>query len=207
MKQLAFDYGEYEKFYADERVRAALVALDKLAKKLKVKYALIGGLGAYLYVNNPPQDEPDIDLLIYDVPQARRYMRALLKVRGFQGNYEDHEDALFGSFQYEKEIQVDILTSFDENQPKKTNRLKGIDVEPIETLIVEKLIRGNASDVRIALDLLAYTDYNKRFLFELGQEYRLTPTLAKAAAFARKMNLGSVSKADIDAMVEALKDE
>lgn len=206
MKQAPFDDGEYERFYADPRTRAALVALDKLAKKMRIAYALIGGLAAYLYTNRPPRDEPDIDLMIYDVDQARRYIRMLAKEPGFKNKLvDDQGDAVFAHFRFEQGIQIDILTSSNETEALKTTRINGVEIEPIETLIVEKLIRATDADVRMALDLLAHTDYNRARLCALGYEYQMMDTLVEAMAFAKLMSHGC--EAEVESMVDRLKGE
>lgn len=208
MSGLPFDYGEYEAFYADQRTLRALVGLDKLAKKLRIAYALIGGLAAYLYTDRPPHDEPDIDLMIYDVEQARKYIRALAQEPGFKNNlFDDQGDAIFAHLRFERDIQIDILTSSNERKALKTTRIKGVEVEPIETLVVEKLIRATEADVRMALDLLACTAYNRASLLALGCGYQMTNTLFEAITFARAMSSGAASKADIEVMVNRLKDE
>lgn len=203
-----FDYGEYEKFYADKRVKRALKVMDKLAKKMRIKYAIIGGLGAYLHVNNPPQDEPDIDILVYNIDDARRFIRALGKTPGFKANLiDDQDEVIFAHLRFEREIQIDILTSFDESEARETTRIKGVNVEAVEPLIVEKLVRATTADVRMALDLMAFADYNKSFLFDIAREYHMTPTIAKTAAFARRMFRGDATEAEVDDMIQKLADE
>lgn len=201
----AFDYGRYKEFIDDPRTQEALKILDAAAKKTKVDYAIIGGVASYLYHKNPPDDIPDIDILVYgNAADAERLFRDLKKRKSFEGRLEIVDDQAFAMMLYKRDIQIDILTSSDEKKARKTRRLHGVELEPVEPLIIEKFIRGNESDIRVALDLLAYVDYDKRLLNQLAQEHRLTGDVKHAEYFAMRMAAGKVSTATIDAVVKRL---
>ncbi len=203
----AFDYGRYDLLYADPRTHRVLDDVDGLAKKMRIKYALIGGLAAYIYKRNPPDDYPDIDFLIYDsAERAADLIWALLKKPKWSDKFidTDESDMIFAALFYDKEIQVDIFTSLDEKKKRPTVRKEKVELEMLEPLIVEKLIRGTQSDVRVALDLLAFCDYDRKLLSQIGREYRLTGMLADAGYWARRIKAGVVKPEGIAAVVKRL---
>ncbi len=201
----AFDYGKYKEFLDDPRAQEALGLIDAAAKKTKVKYAIIGGVAAYLYKDNPPDDIPDIDVLVYDSAlDAKRLFLDLRKRKHFEGRIEIVDDQAFAMMLYKRDIQIDILTSSDEVKSRDTRRVHGVEIEPVEPLIIEKFIRGNESDIRVALDLLAYVDYDKKLLNQIAQQHRLTGDVKHAEYFAMRMAAGKASKQAIDAVVKRL---
>ncbi len=202
----AFDYGEYEKLYADPRAWKALTDIDKLAKKMKVKYALIGGGASFLHVKNPPEDYPDIDIIVYgEVSRAHDFIRSILEKKKYRARFVDVErDMVFAAVEYDGDIQIDIFTSIDESDPRTTKRINNVDVEPVEPLICEKLIRATPSDIRVALDLLAFSKYDRVLLSQIAREYRMTGMLNNAAYFARRLAAGVLSKSGVDNVVKRL---
>ncbi len=84
MKNNALDYGQYKELHDDKRTQAALKAIDSLAKKMSVSHAIIGGFAAYLYAKNPPEDFPDVDIILYEeVDKAKTFIKALGKLPKF----------------------------------------------------------------------------------------------------------------------------
>lgn len=211
MRTEAFEYGQYEKMWRDPRTQEAIAAVDSLAKKKRVQYAVVGGLAAYLHVNNPPEDYPDIDILIYGSPKnASRFVTALAMLKGFSLRFKDEMDCdgesgqMFASLTYKCDIQVDIFTSFDESSPRATKMLSKVQVEMVEPLIIEKLIRGTPADLRMTLDLLAYADYDRRLLFQLAAQYRATGMLADASYWARRLAVGKLKKSGVNLVIRRL---
>jgi len=202
----AYDYGEYERLARDPRTRRALAALNRACGSARVRYAVVGGYAAYLHTHNPPTDFPDIDVLLYaDGREARAVVERLARTPGFNLLFAEVGDgAMFSTFEYDGAIQIDVFTSTDERVPRATRRIRNVSVEPVEPLIVEKLIRGTRSDVLMALDLLAYTDYDRRLLSELGRQYRMSGMLHTAAYFARRMAVGRLSKAGLESVAKRL---
>jgi hypothetical protein len=205
-KDEAFDYGEYDKLWALPKTHKALAAIDRLCKTAGVRYAVVGGLAAYLQAQNPPEDYPDIDVMLYAKPAAAvPVLRALAAAPGFAMRFNDvEEDAVFATYVYGGMVQVDVFTSMDATTPKKTRRIGHVDVEPVEPLIVEKLIRGTPADIRMALDLLAFADYDKALLAQLCREFRVTGAMQTAAYFARRLAVGRMTKDGIDTVVRRL---
>lgn len=209
MKNEAFDYGEYEKMYADKRTVTALEEIDKAAEAIGIEYALIGGLAAYLYMKNPPEDFPDIDIQVYaDSARCEVLIDALARRPKFKLGHrdyaEDEFDAVFASFIYDKWVQVDIFNDMEQLQPTKTKRVKAVELEPVEYLVIEKLVRSNASDIKMVLDLLAYMDYDKRLLSKLAAERHLTGMVSHLRYFANKHSVGKLSQRAIDSIVKRL---
>lgn len=201
----AFDYGSYEAFFADPRAQEAFKIIDTAAKEARVKYAIIGGCAAYTYHKNPPDDIPDIDLLVYGLaPDAKRLFKNLEKRKHFEGRLEIVDDQAFIMMLYKRDIQIDIFTSSDEGKALETLRIHGLEIEPVESLIIEKLIRATEADVRIALDLLAFVEYDKKLLNQIAREHRVTGDLKHAEYFAMRMAAGKASKQAIDSVVKRL---
>lgn len=197
MSKNALDDGEYERLANDPRTKRALAVIDVLAKKMNVTYGIIGGFAVYLQVNNPPEDFPDIDIIIYgDTATAKKFVEALASKSKFVLRFSDHvgNEALFATFIYDSEIQIDILQDSTESKPKKTKRIKGSEVE---SLIVEKLIRGSESDIKMVLDLMAFADYDKALLSQLGREWRCTGKINSLGYFARRLAVGILTKQGI----------
>lgn len=205
----AFDYGEYQRLYDDPRAKLALKKLDAVAKKMRVRYAIVGGMASFLHVKNPPEDFPDIDILVYgSALKAKAFVETLTKDSLFHLRFIDmvigETTAMFSTLIYSKDIQFDIFTSDDEPTPRKTKRVSGVDVEPVEPLIVEKLIRGSREDVLMAVDLLAYTDYDKGLLSRIGAQYKITGALNTAAYWARRLAVGKLTREGLAAVVKRL---
>ncbi len=207
----SYDYGQYEEFYSDPRTQKVLADVDALAKRMKIDYAIIGGIAAYLHVQNPPEDYPDIDVLIYNpAPDAIRFVKKLTRKEKYHVKFVDIDEGddrpgmVFAAIVYDKDIQLDVFTSYDESTARKTIRRNGVELEMIEPLIVGKLIRGTDEDIRSALDLLAFVDYDKRLLSQLGRECRVTGLLEQAAYWARRMAAGRLSKNGIVSVVARL---
>lgn len=202
-----FEYGEYEKLHADKRTAKVFDEVDRLANKMKVKYALIGGLAAYLIVKNPPQDIPDIDFQIYtDGLEGEKFIKALTRRPKFElGQSSFGSYASFGMFMYDDWVQVDVFTDLENLEPEKTNRFSNVEVEPVEYLIIDKMISAREHDVKVALDLLAYADYDKGLLHQMARERRLTGVINHMEYFARRIAAGRISGAGIAALVKRLK--
>lgn len=208
----AFDYGAYQEFYDDPRTQKALKEIDALSKKMKISYAIIGGIAAFIYVKNPPEDYPDIDVLIYnDASDAVRYINALSKKTGYHKKFMDVDESedgrpemVFSTVLFEKDIQIDIFTSRDESEIRKTIRAEGIEIEMVEPLIVEKLIRGSEADIRIVIDLLSCKDYSKKLLSQIAREHNATGMLENATYWARRWSAGRLSKVGLDAVVKRI---
>ncbi len=202
----SFDYGEYEKLYADKRTEKVLSEVDKLAKKMKVKYALIGGLATYIHVKNPPEDYPDIDFQLYcDAKLGRKFLEALALRPKFElGQFAYEDQAVFGMFIYDDWVQVDIFTDIEDLEPRTTKRAAGVELNPVEYLIIEKMIRGNKSDVKSVLDLMAFSDYDKRLLHRLAKERHLTGAIGHLEYFSRRIAAGRVSSSGIKAIVDRI---
>lgn len=207
----AFDYGAYAEFYDDPRTQKAMADIDALAKRLRVEYAVIGGVAAYIHTKNPPEDYPDLDVLILDdAKDAIRFVKTLTKKPKYHVKFIDIEegddnapDMMFAAIIYDRDIQIDIFTSSDA-EVSKTVRKQGVELEMIEPLIVEKLIRGTEADIRIVIDLLAHSDYNKKLLSQIGREFNATGMLEQAAYWARRMAAGRLTKSGLDAVVRRL---
>lgn len=203
----AYDYGRYDALMADPRTQRVFKAVDNLASKMGIDYDLIGGAAVYLHSKNPPQDYPDIDFLLYaTVVDAREFIETLSEKPKFSfGRLEINDGAVFGMVKYDNLIQVDILTDLEE--PKRHGRvrkLRGVSVEPVEYLIIEKMMRPRPADVRSALDLLAYMDYDKSLLSRLAREKRLTGEIQSLEHHARRMAAGRLSKEGIQNVVSRL---
>lgn len=206
-----FDCGEYDKLWADSRTVAALNEIDKLSKKMKLRYAIIGGSAAYLYVSNPPPpDDPDVDILLDDTPQRSiAFIETLSKKPNFKLDVFDvdedvapDEQVVFSRLSYGKDVKLDIFTSLDAKLPAKLPRRRSFCVEPIEPLIIEKLIRASADDMRMVVSLLAYAKYDSGLLKVLAKERNSEYTLRKATFLARKIKDGEYStKRQIDAAI------
>lgn len=203
----AFDYGRYDELMADPRTQKVFDAVDRLAVKMDIKYDVIGGVAVYLHSKNPPQDYPDVDFLLYTtVVDAREFVEKLSEKPKFSfGSIEVIEGALFGMVKYDKKIQVDILTDMEEpHRHGKVKKIRGISIEPVEYLIIEKMMRPRPADVRAALDLLAHMDYDKSLLARLAREKRMTGEIASLAYHARNMAAGRLSKAGIENVVKRM---
>lgn len=202
----AFEYGEYDAFYADARTKKAMKDIDVLAKKMGISYALIGGMASYLNVKKNPEDFPDIDILVYSsVPDAKRFIKALAKKPKYHIEFiDDLEDAVFAGIYYDKDVQIDVFTSLDDQGEKKTHRIADIETELIEPLIIEKLIRSTEADIRIALDLLAFADYDRKMLTEIGREWRVTGVLQHAIYLSRRLKAGILTKSGLDSVVKRM---
>lgn len=202
----SFDYGDYEKLYADKRTAKILGIVDKLAKDLGVKYALIGGLAAYIHVKNPPEDFPDIDFQLYcDGDDGWMFLNELAKKPKFLvGQIGREEESVFGMFLYDNWVQVDVFTDMEDLEPRNTNRLVDVEVNPVEYLIIEKMIRGNENDVKSVLDLLAFKDYDKRLLAQLARERHLTGAIGHLQYFARRIATGRVTPEGVKAIVKRI---
>ncbi len=96
-----------------------------------------------------------------------------------------------------------MFTSLDE-KARAPRRVSGHSVEPVEPLIVEKLIRGTREDVLMAIDLLAFVDHDKGLLSRIAQEYRATGMLQRAAWAARRWALGRLSKEGLASVVKQI---
>jgi hypothetical protein len=207
----AFNYGDYEKLYeklhADKRTWKALKCIDKAAKKLGIDYALIGGLAAYMHVKNPPEDYPDIDIQIYsDAENGERLIKAIAKYPKFHLlQFENSGVASFGVFIYDKEIQIDAFTDLEQADPTDTKRMQG--VEPVEYLVIEKLMRGKSHDIKVVLDLLAFMDYDKALLSQLSRERHLTGVVGHIQYFARMLRAGRLTDTALNNIVSRLSVE
>lgn len=202
----AFDYGEYEKLHADQRTWKALECIDKVSKKTGTAYRLIGGLAAYMHVKNPPEDFPDIDIQIQsDAAGGEEFIRAVEQCPKFDlFQFEDSGAAVFGMFLYDKEIQIDMFTDLEQEEPNRTKRMKRVEVEPVEYLVIEKLMRGKAHDIKVVLDLLAFTDYDKRLLSQLAREKHLTGQVGHLQYFARSLAAGRLTPTALKNVVKRL---
>ncbi len=200
----AFNYGRYDDLMSDPRTDKVMKAVDKLASKMKIEYDLIGGAAVYLHAKNPPDDYPDIDFLLYTtVAEAREFVERLAILPKFSfGSVEIAGGAVFGMVKYDGKIQVDILTDVEEpRRHGKVRKIRGVSVEPVEYLIIEKMMRPRPSDVRAALDLLAYSDYDKTLLAQLAREKRMTGEIASLSYHAKNMAAGRLNKAGIQNVV------
>ncbi len=208
----AFDYGQYKEFYDDPRTQKALKDIDALSKKMSVSYAIIGGIAAFIHVKNPPEDYPDIDVLIYnEAPEAVKFINALSKKAGYHRKFIDIDEAedgrpemVFSTVILDKDIQIDIFTSRDENVIRETIRAEGVEIEMVEPLIIEKLIRGTEEDIRVAIDLLAYKDYSKKLLSQIAREYNSTGMLENLTYWARRWSAGRLTEAGLNAVVKRI---
>ena len=203
-----FDYGEYEKLFTDERTQKIFNEVDKISKKTEIKYSLIGGMAAYIRVKNPPDDFPDLDFQLFcRVSDGKKFIEAVSKRPKFElisAGFED--DATFGVLFYDEDIQVDIFTDMEQLKPAKTSRMANVELSPVEFLIIEKLIRSKASDIRSVLDLLAFEDYDKRVLYQMARERHLSGAIRHLEYFARRIVLGKISKSGIESVVKRLTD-
>jgi len=202
----SFDYGQYAELNKDKRTWQALRSVESLAKRHKIQYAVVGGFAAYLQSKNPLEDYPDIDILLYaDYTAADEFLRLLSLLPKFKVFFVDNtEVGVFGSFLYDGDIQFDFFTSLDAAQPEKSDRIRGIAVEPVESLI---------ADIRMALDLLAYTDYDRRWLYVLADDYHISRkthpgqrrgTVGTAMHFARRLAAGKLSPEGLNNVVKRL---
>ncbi len=204
----AFDYGRYDLLMSDPRTQKVFETVDKLAAKMEIEYDLIGGAAIYLHSKNPQPDYPDIDFILYTtVVDAKEFILALSKKPKFSyGDLEVIDGAsVFGMVMYDNKIQVDILTDMEE--PKrhgKVKKIRGVSVEPVEYLIIEKIMRSRPADVRGALDLLAYMDYDKSLLGRLAREKRMTGEIHTLAHHAKRMAAGRLSKDGIENVVRRM---
>lgn len=205
MKKKAFDYGRYECLMSDPRTKAILKAVDLLSKKMGVGYTIIGGMAVCLYETNPPPDDmPDIDYVLFSTTvDAREFIETLSQRPRFSLLKLDLYDfGVFGSLRYDREIQVDLMTSLEnQRKPPKSLRKMGADIEPVEHLIIEKLITSKPHDIAAVLDLLAYVDYDKALLGEMAREKNLFHELSSLEYHARTMAAGRLSDKGIAGIV------
>lgn len=206
MQPEAFDYGEYEKFYADARVQRVLKTIDRLAHKMNIQYQIIGGLAAYMYRKNPPQDGPDIDIMILTKGRCEAFAKALYSAsdKFRRAQWDVDGDDCFVTMIYDGEIQVDILTQTDKQNYRKPPRVSEMDLEPVEPLIVEKLVRGSVDDILVAIDLLAFMDYDKTLLSQIAREYLATGMLRQAEWAAHRWAAGRLTKAVLKNVAERI---
>ncbi|MGD0088566.1 MAG: hypothetical protein ABSE73_01475 [Planctomycetota bacterium] len=201
----AFHYGEYERLAKDPRTQRILKAVERVARKLSVKYALVGGLATYLHTGKPPEDYPGIDILLYaPVAAADEFFKRLAGEPDFHfGSWEvtDDASAVFATFFYDGAIQVDVFNAGNVARPRRTRRMMRAGLWPVEPLIVGYVISGTHDDLRMVLDLLAYTDFDRRLLFQIGWERGIVQKLAKADRFAWQMGLGKLTKRRIETWV------
>lgn len=174
MNASLFDYGQYRELFADKRTLEALSKIKSVAKRTKVRWYLVGGAAVYLLVKNPPQDYPDLDVLIDATKDKARALVSGLRRSGFEKILYDESDVDVFSAMTWKGIQLDLFTSREQPTGIRPIELGTILVEPAEHLIVEKLIRGTYEDLLMAMDLLCRVKIDKTILYDLAARHRLT---------------------------------
>ena len=190
---MTYNYGEYARLFKNKNIKKAFQIINRISHRLKIDYYIVGGAAVYLHILNPPVDYPDIDILLKtDKRGARRFALALqkggFKMISFDSPWED----AFLRTEF-KNLQFEIFTSHEEKYLGKPKILKGLKVKPIESLVVEKLIRSSYPDILMAIDLLASKRYNKSILRRLARQYLVTGRLTILMSLAKNYASGRVS--------------
>ncbi|MGH8474653.1 MAG: hypothetical protein ACRER2_02590 [Methylococcales bacterium] len=194
MRNTAYDYSGYEELFSDPQVPRVLGAIKAVAKKLgKIRWYVVGGSATFLHTRNPPEDEPDIDILI-DAPveRAKRFVMALLNRHGFsQVIYDASEKDIFATLQYGTNgIKLDLFTSHEQPRGLATVTRRGVPLEPVEYLIIEKLIRPRWEDILMVIDLLARAKPNLPVLYRIAEQHG--PEIVKRLLDTRKLFIMSM---------------
>lgn len=189
---VVYDYGEYDRLFASSDLKRSLKTLNEVARRLRTRYWIIGGAAVYLHVKNPPEDMPDIDVLLdADKETGGRFVDALV-ASGFRTEMreEDAPGDMFAALRF-RSVNFDIFTSQETRRTmRRTMTIRGQSVEAVEPLIVEKIIRASYEDVLMAVDLLANAPYDRRVLWEIARQYRAWGKLAFLEKIARSFNKG-----------------
>src|SRR3990167_9125328 len=128
-----YDYGQYEELFADKRSGEALQKLRIVSRETGIRHYLVGGGAAYLWSENPPEDEPDFDFFLdATAEEADRFVRKLTK-RGFAlvSRPSIEGDDAFFMLDY-KGVQFDLFTNQEQREEiRKGMEIRKIHVEPI----------------------------------------------------------------------------
>lgn len=204
-----YDYGEYKALSKDPRFRKILRAINDTWTETKVPYFISGGLAVYLYLKNPPEDHPDIDVLLGDASGGTTFIESLRKKPKFSlvlldtGN-DGHQ---FATFMYDGEIQIDILTDPETEKylcERKPTVRSSVRLEPVEPLIIEKIIRGTPSDIMMIMDLMAAGKYDRKILYQMAADYKSTGRLALIERTVRSYLRGHGTRADMRKVAERI---
>lgn len=196
---VVYDYGEYDKLFASRDLKRAMKLFCRVAARLKMRYWIVGGSAVYLHVQNPPRDMPDIDVMLDVGKAAGLQFISALSESGFDIDMveRDAPEDVFATLRYGS-IWLDVFTS-QESRPdmKRTVKVRGLDVEPVEPLLVEKAIRASYEDILMAVDLLAYARYDVAILQQTARRYRVWGRLALLSKVARSYKKGVLSAFDV----------
>jgi hypothetical protein len=195
------NYGQYRKLFARPETPKVAKALNEVSAALGVKYVVVGGAAVFLYVGNPPIDQPDIDIMLdADANTGKVFVERLVR-RGFDVVFYDYDspDDMFATVRYGA-VEVDIFTSQESRAYAQNAHISNAwPLEPIEALIVEKIIRSSTADILMAIDLLSLGVHNKARLYSLAAQYlrsgkvRLLERVATDAA-SRKVSKTTLRK-------------
>ena len=201
-----YNYGEYERLFRNKNLKKAFHIINRISKKLKIGYFIVGGSAVYLHIKNPPVDYPDIDIMLdTDKKRAEDFAFELRKndfrIISFEPSWED----AFIRAEF-KNLGFEIFTSQEERKYLwKPHIIKQLKVKPIEGLIIEKLIRESYPDTLMAIDLLASKKYNFNMLILLAKRYTgLTNKLLRLKWIADVYVKGIISKKKLQKYVKKI---
>jgi hypothetical protein len=202
----ALNYGQYRKLFARPEMPKVAKALNEVSSALDIKYVVVGGAAVYLYVGNPPIDQPDIDIMLdADANTGKVFIERLVR-RGFDVVFYDYEspDDMFATVRYGA-VEVDIFTS-QESRAYTHNAHKsgGWPLEPIEALIVEKIVRSSTADILMAIDLLSLGIHDKPRLYSLSAQYLRTGKVRLLERVANSVASRKINKAALRRLAEQM---
>jgi hypothetical protein len=197
--------GDYEKLFKDKNISSAFRIINSVTKKLGFDYFIIGGAAVYLHIKNPPTDYPDIDIFLNTDKYGARLFYLQITKKGFKGiSFDEEWNDSFMRLKY-KTLDFEIFTSQEETQYlNKPIIIKGMKVKPIESLIIEKLIRSSYEDILMAIDLLTFKKYNKTILKSIARDYLVTGRLIFLINISSGYLKGKLKTKDIRKIAEKL---
>lgn len=191
-----YDYGRYEELFADKDMEKVVDAINAASEDTEVPYALVGGAAVYLYTHNPPEDSPDLDIMLdADKAGGKQFVTALL-TRGFDNLVLDESDADMIARVAYGSITVDVFTSQeDRGFSTETRSMRKLKVKPLIPLIVEKLIRASREDLQMVVDILRARQYDAEALKAAARARECGLLLRKLQRIAHGLESGSYGAA------------
>lgn len=170
---MLYDYGQYRELADDKRFSKFIALLNAVSTKVKVRYAISGGVASFLYSSNPPVDYPDVDVIVEgNAEEGERFLLELVRDRNIKVDFvEKTESDIFASLVYAKDILVDFLTMAEMQGfifPPFGHK-SGIALEGIESLVVGKIARGFIGDYLMAFDMLLHGRYKVSRLMSIAR--------------------------------------
>lgn len=199
-----YGYGQYAEMFGEKDLIKAAKIFDKTARRMGVNYAVVGGSAVYLLTHNPPEDYPDLDVLLdADKAAAVRFIKELEK-QGYKVKLLDTDlpDEVFAITRYGRP-QIDIFTNQEERRGKSEYR-RMLRVRSVPELIVEKLIRATREDLLMVIDLLNCAKYDEREVLAATRKRRVWVLYLKVRFLAEGFRIGKVPKALVSIMVTYL---